>query len=79
MISYQHEQLIRRVQSSGVVFLILYELTEGLIHGDRYAVIYSPYAIGPGLDGVATWQSRGYQPADAHRIAVNILLYALRY
>jgi hypothetical protein len=52
---------------------------EGLKLGDRYAVIYSPYAIGPGLDGVATWQSRGYQPADAHRIAVNILLYALRY
>ncbi len=52
---------------------------EGLKIGDRYAVIYSPYAIGPGLDGVATWQSRGYQPADAHRIAVNILLYALRY
>jgi hypothetical protein len=52
---------------------------EGLKLGGRYAVIYSPYAIGPGLDRIATWQARGYQPEDAHRLAVNILLYALRY
>jgi hypothetical protein len=51
---------------------------DGLKLGDRYAVIYSPYAIGPGLDQVATYQSRGYLSEDAHRLAVNIILYALK-
>jgi len=52
---------------------------EGIKSGDRYAVVYSPYAIGPGLDRMATFQSRGYAPEDARRLAVNILLYALNF
>ncbi len=52
---------------------------EGITFGDRYGVVYSRYAIGPGLDGMATFQSRGYAPEDARRLAVNILLYALNF
>jgi Domain of unknown function (DUF4159) len=52
---------------------------EGVTIGDRYGVVYSPLALGPGLDGVATFHSRGYVAADARQLAVNILLYALRY
>ena len=52
---------------------------EGIKIGDRYGVVYSPLALGPGLDGVATFHSRGYAPADARQLAVNILLYALKY
>jgi len=46
---------------------------------DRCAVVYSPYALGPGLDGIPTFHSRGYAPDDARRIAANILLYALKF
>jgi len=38
---------------------------EGVKLDDRYAVVYSPYAVGAGLDGIATFHSRGYAPADA--------------
>lgn len=52
---------------------------EGLKIGDRWAVIYSPLAIGPGLDGIATFHSRGYAADDARRLAMNIMLYALKF
>lgn len=54
-------------------------LLDGVKLDDRYAVVYSPYAIGPGLDGIATFHSRGYAPADARRLALNVVLYALRF
>ncbi len=51
----------------------------GVRIGDRYAAIYSPYALGPGLDGVHSWQSRAVADEDARRLAENILLYALKF
>lgn len=52
---------------------------EGVKIGDRWAVVYSPLAIGPGLDGIATFHSRGYASEDAMRLAMNIMLYALKF
>ncbi|MBN2581749.1 MAG: DUF4159 domain-containing protein [Planctomycetes bacterium] len=52
---------------------------EAIRSGDRYCVVYSPYALGPGLDGLVTFQARGYAAEDARRIAANILLYALNF
>ena len=46
---------------------------------DRCAAVYSPYALGPGLDGIATFHSRGYAPDAAFRIGTNVLLYALKF
>jgi len=51
----------------------------GLKLADRYGVIYSPYAVAAGLDGIATFHARGYAAEDARRIAVNVMLYGLKY
>ncbi len=51
----------------------------GLERGGHLVVVYSPYALGPGLDGICTWGARAVAPDDARRLAVNILLYGLTY
>jgi hypothetical protein len=52
---------------------------EAVRSGDRYCVVYSPYALGPGLDGATTFQASAYGAEDARHIAVNIVLYALNF
>ena len=83
LLSGQAGHRIERVQYTPKVLAESPGLTAprllGLKLGDRYAVVYSPYAIGPGLDGIATLHARGYVQDDARRIAVNILLYALKF
>lgn len=51
----------------------------GATRGGHLVVIYSPYGIGAGLDGLRTFGSRCLAPEDAKRLAANILLYALTY
>jgi hypothetical protein len=43
----------------------------------RLVVVYSPYAIGCGLDGHTCYNCRGLIDGDARRVAANIVLYAL--
>jgi len=49
----------------------------GLVRNGHLVVVYSPYGIGAGLDGIRTYGARCLAPADAKRLAANILLYAL--
>ncbi|MBM4017194.1 MAG: DUF4159 domain-containing protein [Planctomycetes bacterium] len=51
----------------------------GLSRGGHLAVIYSPYGMACGLDGLRTYGARALAPADARRLATNILLYALAF
>jgi hypothetical protein len=48
-----------------------------LERGGHTVMIYSPYGISCGLDGIRTWGARAYSPEDAKRVATNIVLYAL--
>ncbi|MCX5771310.1 MAG: hypothetical protein NTZ09_13725, partial [Candidatus Hydrogenedentes bacterium] len=48
-----------------------------LERGGHTVMIYSPYGISCGLDGIRTWGARAYSPEDAKRVAANIILYAL--
>jgi hypothetical protein len=49
----------------------------GLQRGGRLVMVYSPYGISCGLDGITTWGARAYAPDDAKRLAANIILYGL--
>ncbi len=51
----------------------------GLELDGRLAIVYSPYAIGCGLDGHVCYNCRGYLTEDARRLAANIVLYALTH
>ncbi|MFO0901441.1 MAG: DUF4159 domain-containing protein [Pirellulales bacterium] len=44
----------------------------------RWAVIFSPYDISCALENHASLDCKGYVPADAGKIAVNVLLFALQ-
>ena len=50
---------------------------EGLEIDGRLAVIFSPYDLSCGLENQSSLECRGYVKADAARIGLNILLYAL--
>jgi hypothetical protein len=50
----------------------------GLVRGGHLAVVYSPYGLAPGMDGLHSFGVRTVAPADARRLATNILLYALQ-
>lgn len=52
---------------------------EGVTLEERLAIVYSPYAIGCGLDGHACFSCRGLSPGDATNLAGNIILHALSY
>jgi hypothetical protein len=52
-------------------------LLEGLEIDGRIAVILSPYDLSCALEKGASLDCKGYIPADAARIGVNVLLYAL--
>jgi hypothetical protein len=51
----------------------------GLSRGGHLAVVYSPYGLACGLDGLRTYGARTLSPPDARRVATNILLYALAF
>jgi hypothetical protein len=52
---------------------------EGITVEGRTLLVYSPYAIGCPIDGHSCHDCRGLAPADAHKLAANIVLYALSY
>lgn len=52
---------------------------EGLELRGRLVLVYSPYALGCGLDGHLCHDCRGLAPADARRLTANIVLYALTH
>jgi hypothetical protein len=49
----------------------------GLERGGHVVLVYSPYGLADGLDGLTTYGARTVAPPDARRLAVNILLFAL--
>jgi len=49
----------------------------GLERGGHLVLVYSPYGLADGLDGLKTYGARTIAPADARRLAANVLLYAL--
>ena len=51
----------------------------GLVRNGHLVIVYSPYGMAEGLDGIKTYGARAYAPDDARRLAVNILLYALTF
>jgi hypothetical protein len=51
---------------------------EALSIDGRLAVVYSKYNFSNGLEGVTDYSSAGYVKEDAVRIAINIVMYALR-
>jgi len=51
----------------------------GVTLAGRLAVVYSPYALGCGLDGHVCYGCRGVVDTDARRLAANITLYALTH
>lgn len=51
----------------------------GLAIEGRLAVVYSPYALGCGLDGHRCYNCRGLSDDDARRLAANAVLHALTH
>jgi hypothetical protein len=51
----------------------------GLTRGGHLVIAYSPYGLASGLDGMKTYGARTYSPADARRLAINILLFGLAF
>jgi len=52
---------------------------EGVTVGGQLCVIYSPYDLGNGWEGIAHPYSLGYSPHDALRIGANVIVYALTH
>lgn len=73
---------IEHVAYSPVVKAESPELTRpvllGLERDGHLVMVYSPYGLATGLDGLKTWGARSLAPDDARRLAVNIVLYALQ-
>ena len=49
----------------------------GLERGGHLVLVYSPYGLADGLDGLTTYGARTLVPPDARRLSFNILLFAL--
>jgi hypothetical protein len=49
----------------------------GLSRHNHLALVYSPYGLAVGLDGLKTYGARCLSPDDASRLAVNLLLYLM--
>jgi len=49
----------------------------GLERDGHLVMVYSPYGLADGLDGLKTYGARSVDRPDARRLVVNILLYAL--
>jgi len=72
---------IRSVRYGEAVRAETPDLDEPVLYGlerrGHLVLVYSPYGLADGLDGLTTYGARTVAPADARRLAVNILLYAL--
>jgi len=75
-----------RVERVGYKPALLAELPEldrpelwGLWLEGRLALVYSPHALGCGLDGHKCFNCRGLLDDDARRLAANIVLYTLTH
>lgn len=53
-------------------------LLEGVQLEGRLAVVFSPYDISCALENAASLECKGYVPADAARLVVNIVMYAMQ-
>ena len=53
-------------------------LLEGIEIDGRFVVIFSPYDLSCALENRPSLECRGYTTADAARIGVNVLLYAMQ-
>jgi hypothetical protein len=53
-------------------------LLEGVELDGRYAVIFSPYDLSCALENLASLDCKGYVKADAAKIGINVVLYALQ-
>jgi hypothetical protein len=51
----------------------------GLTRSGHLVIVYSPYGLACGLDGMKTYGARTYSPGDAKRLAINILLFGLAF
>jgi hypothetical protein len=51
---------------------------EGILFGDRYRVIFSPYDLSCALEKQDSLECQGYVREDAARIGINVLLYSLQ-
>jgi len=60
-----------RAESPGLARPVLY----GLERGGHLVLVYSPYGLACGLDGLTTHGARALVPDDARRLAINILLH----
>jgi hypothetical protein len=49
----------------------------GLDRGGHLVLVYSPYGLADGMDGLRTYGARAVAPADARHLAINVLLYGL--
>lgn len=49
----------------------------GVEHDGRVAVVISRYGIACGVEGLPVWNARTLAPADARRVAMNVLLHAM--
>ena len=47
---------------------------KGVEVNGHLVIVYSPYGLAAGLDGMKTYGTRCLEPNDAHRLAVNIFL-----
>ena len=47
----------------------------GVSRGGHLVVVYSPYGLAVGMDGLKCYGARTLAPDDARRIAINIILY----
>ncbi len=53
-------------------------LLEGVELDGRLVVVFSPYDISCAMENAASLDCKGYLPADAARLVVNIVMYALQ-
>ena len=53
-------------------------LLEGVQLDGRLVVVFSPYDISCAMENQASMECKGYIRADAARIGVNVILYALQ-
>ena len=53
-------------------------LLEGVEIDGRLAIVFSPYDISCALENQASLECKGYIKADAGRIALNVILFALQ-
>jgi hypothetical protein len=52
---------------------------EGVELGGAYAVLYSPYAVGSGWEGVECPFSRGFAKDTSLKLGLNVLVYSMTH